>query len=128
MSFDSEKMPYARLDYRLFFASQAAAGGSMFEDINLSYAFELDRIRLHMSGAHGSVEDFTVVLSHHRGSYFNQNILSQAMNGVQDVLYQADPPARINRGDTIHFSMVASAANPWGLEVSGWAITQAPRG
>lgn len=127
MSFESKTLPVARMTYNTYYASQAVAGGSMFEDLNLSHAFELDKIYLHMSGLHVSVEGFTVVLSHHMGSYFNEKLLSQAMLGLQDVIYQPSRTIHLHYGDTLHFSLVASTSNFWGLEVSGWAITGIPR-
>ena len=45
------------------------------------------------------------------------------MLGVKDVLWRADPNLFLDSGDVIHFSMEYSAANIYGLEVSGWAIT-----
>ena len=128
MTFSAAQLPYVRLNYMTYYASAAAAGASMFEDLNLSQAFELDRIHLRLPSAVGSVVDFMIHLSHRLGSHFDQNILSQAMNGTRDVLYQADPTVRLHWGDTIHFSLVASNNDNWGLEVGGWAITQAPRG
>jgi hypothetical protein len=46
------------------------------------------------------------------------------MLAVQDVLYQPDPTLRYHKSDVIHFSMNYSAANIYGLSVSGWAITR----
>ena len=88
-----------------------------------SFAFELDKIRLRLSGAHVSIVDFMAYVSHHLGDHFNQNLISQAMLGVKDVLWRADPNLFLHSGDVIHFSMEYSEGNIYGLEISGWAIT-----
>lgn len=127
-----EYLPYARMQYyTFFFTAGSAVGGAatestMSENFAPSFAFELEKIRLRLSGAHASVVDFMAYVSHHLGDHFNHNLISQAMNGVKDVLYQADPTLKLYDGDVIHFSMIYSAANIYGLEVMGWSITRAP--
>lgn len=127
-----EFLPYQRLKYFTYFFTAGSAVGAadtdstMSENFVPSFAFELEKIRLRLSGAHVSVVDFMVYISHHLGDHFNHNLISQAMNGVKDVLYQPAPTLRYHQDDVIHFSMVYSAANIYGLSVSGWCVTQAP--
>jgi len=87
--------------------------------------YEIDKIRVRLSSVHASVVDFTATMIHHKGSYYNRLFLSTAMNGIQDAVFSAFPTLVMHYGDSIQFSMVMSAANVAGIEVSGWAITGA---
>lgn len=127
MTFSAEYLPYARQKYFTYFATGGSAANTdscMIEFFAPSFAFELDKIHLRLSTAHASIVDFLIYISNHIGSYYNYNLLSQAMLAIRDVLYQATPYMIFHSGDQIHFSMNLSAANHYGLEVSGWAITQ----
>lgn len=97
---------------------------TMDEQFDASCAFILDKIRLHLSTVHVSIVSFVVRLSHHLGSEYNEVIVSQAMLGVIDLLYQADPPRFFYPDDTLSIAMPMSAMNTYGLEITGWAITQ----
>lgn len=124
-----QHLPYARQKYTTyFFTDGSAVGGAatestMSENFAWDGAFELEKIRLRLSAAHVSIVDFMAHVSHHLGDHFNQNLISQAMVGVKDVLLQFNPTLKLHPSDVIHFSMIYSAANIYGLEVSGWAIT-----
>lgn len=126
MSFTEKQLPHSRQKYLTFFAtggSAANTNSTMIEFVDYGQAFELEKIRLRLSLAHVSVVDLMVYISNHLGSYYNHNLLSQAMAGVKDVLLQFDPTLKLHPEDVIHCSMIYSAANHYGLEVSGWAIT-----
>lgn len=129
MSFTDKRLPVSKYNYFRFFAtdgdSAAAWDDTMDEQFDPSCAFLLDQIRLHLSTAHASVVSFYVIVSNHIDSAYNEVLISQAMNGVKDVVYQADPPRLFFPGDTFSIGMAMSAANKYGLEISGWAITQA---
>ncbi len=127
MTFSAEYLTYARQRYFTYFAtggSTADTASCMIETFAPSFAFELDKIHLHLSTVHVSIVDFLAWTSHHLYSYLNHDLISQAMAGMKGVLYQAEPYLIFHSGDTIHFSMPISAANHYGLEVSGWAITR----
>jgi len=96
----------------------------MIEPYVARFAFELNKVHLHLSSPHASIVDFMAYLSHRTNSYFNQGLISAAMLGLSDYLYHPGESAIIVfSGDCIHCSMVYSAANHYGLEISGWAIT-----
>lgn len=122
-------LPYARQKYVTYFCTNGSAVGGAATESTLSEnfvwngGFELEKIRLRLSQGHVSAVDFMAYVSNHLGIHYNQNLISQAMIGVKDVLYQPDPTLKLHPGDVIHFSMEYSAANIYGLEVSGWAIT-----
>jgi hypothetical protein len=126
MSFTAEYLPYARQRYFTYYAtggSAADTGSTMVEEFAPSFAFMLDKIHLHLSSVHASVEDLMVHILHRANSYYDYDLLSQAMNGIKDVLHFPSRPLLLHSGDTVRFSMVYSAANHYGLEISGWAIT-----
>jgi hypothetical protein len=126
MSYTKKELPYSRQKYLTFLAtggSVANTGSTMIETWTMSNAFELEKVRLRLSTAHASAVDLMVEISHHLGSYYNHKILSEAMAGKQDVLLQLDPTLKLFQGDAVNASMVLSAANHYGLEFSGWAIT-----
>ena len=128
MTFESKYLPVSRHRYFSFFATDgnpiAAWDETMDEQFSPSYAFILDKIRLHLSTVHVSIVSFIVTLSHHIDSAYNEIMISQAMLGVRDLLYQAHPPRFFHLGDTLSIAMPMSAANVYGIEISGWAITQ----
>jgi len=128
MSFISKYLPVSKHRYFSFFATDgnpiAVWDSVLDEQFDPSYAFILDKIRLHLSTVHISIVSFVVTLSHHIDSAYNEIIISQAMLGVHDLLYQADPPRFFHPGDTLSIAMNMSAANTYGLEITGWAITQ----
>jgi hypothetical protein len=128
MSFTSKYIPVSKHRYFRFFASDGnsavAWDDTMDEQFDPSCAFILDQIRLHLSTAHVSAVSFYVYMSHHLGSAYNEMILSQAMLGVLDLVYQADNPRVFLAGDTFSIGMAMSAANTFGLTISGWAVTQ----
>ena len=132
MAFIEKELPYARIKQFQFFASDGGAvvapDAEFVESLTPSYAFEVEKLKLRLSTAHASVVDFMVTLSHHMGSEFDQNILSQAMNGVQDVNLMFNPTLKLHSGDTINCSLIMSAVNTYGIEITGWSITVPARG
>lgn len=131
MAFTNKYLPTAKQKYFTFFATGTTAGGAAYkmdEQFAPSFAFILDKIRVHFSTAHVSVVSFTVLVSHHIGSVYNEILISQAMSDVFDFTYQADPDRYFHYLDTFSCAMEMGAANSYGLEISGWAITIPSRG
>lgn len=102
--------------------SAADTGSTLVEFFCPSFPFELDKICLHLSSAHPSVVDFIAYVSHFSNSYYNKNLISQAMFGEQDILWQPSQNLFFHSGDCVHCSMVYSGANHYGVTISGWAI------
>ena len=128
MAFTKKVKPVSKHNYFRFFATDgnaaAAWDDTLDEAFDPSCAFLLDQIRLHLSTAHASIVSFYVIVSNHIDSAYNEVLVSQAMFGIKDVVYQADPPRTFWAGDTFSIGMAMSALNTYGLEISGWAITQ----
>ena len=128
MAFTAKYLPVSKHRYFRFFASEShpaiAWDETMDEQFDPSCAFILDQIRLHLSTVHVSVVSFYVILSNHIDSAYNEVLISQAMLGIKDVVYQADPDRVFWAGDTLSCGMGMSDPNTFGLTISGWAITQ----
>lgn len=128
MSFTPKYLPVSKHRYFRFFASDgnpaAAWDDTMDEQFDPSCAFILDQIRIHLSTVHVSIVSFYVIVSNHIDSAYNEVLISQAMLGIKDVVYQADPPRTFWQGDTFSIGMAMSLANTFGLTISGWAVTQ----
>ena len=126
MSFTDKYLPVAKQRYFTFFATGATAGGAgykMDEQFNPSFAFMLDKIRLHLSTLLLSTNSFTVLISHHLGGAYNEVLISLSASCVLDYVYQADPDRYFHLGDTFSCAMEMGAENTYGLEISGWAVT-----
>lgn len=114
-------IPEERIEYFTHFFT--GNDSQLIESFSPSFEYELNKVRLRLSTSHVSDVHFMVTLSHHLGSQYDQNILSQSMNAVRDVWLALDPGLKLNFDDTLRFSLILSASNTWGLEVGGWAIT-----
>ena len=127
MTFTEKYLPVSKHRYFTFFASDGAPAVAWDDDLDeqflASWGYTLDKIRIHLSTAHVSVVSFVVTLSHHIDSAYNEILVSQAMVGVKDVLFQAEPNRLFHADDTLSIAMAMSAANTYGLEISGWMIT-----
>ena len=124
IGFTKTDQTYSRQYYFRYFATASVADNSnMGIALAPDFDYELDLVRLHLSTAHVSVVDFIVTTSHASNSYYNETIISQAMNGVGDVEYRPDTTRKFSYQDGLVFSMLMSAANVYGIEVSGWAVT-----
>lgn len=123
MAFTKESLPVSRYEFFTYFAT--GAGDDMDQDLVLSTATELYEVRIHLSTTHASVEDFVGLLSANSVSVYNMILFSKAMNGLKDYIWRPSDakPMYLNKGDTLTFSMIMSAANVFGITVQGWAIT-----
>jgi len=131
MAFTTKYLPVQRDKYFTFFTtdgSDALPGVEYTEQLAMSGAFELEKIRLHLSTIHVSIVDFTAGLSHHINSVYDQVLVSKAMLGIKDYEYRFNPTLKLHSGDVIRFSFIMSAVNFYGLEIAGWTITRPPGG
>lgn len=105
-----------------FFTKQKA--GSNVESLNPDgQFFKLEEVRLHFSSAFASSRDFTIRLSSIKGSEYNLTLLSQALSGIQDLLWQPDRPLVMLSDDQVVFSWTqVSDVNTLGLNVLGWGV------
>lgn len=124
MAFTETNLPYTRGEYFSYYATDGGAGNvTMDEYLAYDKAIELKEIRVHFSVACALAKDFTVFLSSGQGSAYNLMLLSQAMNGIQDLIWILDQPMLFFQDDTIEFSLsLAAAGNYFGLNVIGWSV------
>jgi hypothetical protein len=108
----------------LDFYSSGGVDGSFVESLAPGKMFRLEEVRLHLSVVHASVEDFAIRISSSFGSAYNQVLISQAMNGVANYLWQPTNPMIFNSDDQLVFSLfIKSATNIYGLNVKGWGVS-----
>lgn len=89
-----------------------------------SKRWRLKEVRLKFSSTFASVEDFVVEVSSILGSYFNQKIVSQALNGVINYYNQFDSAVPLSASDTLNFTFsMGSGTNIAGIQVFGWAVS-----
>ena len=130
MAFEETKTytTYSRQKHFAFFystGSTATTASTLLMTFDPKFDFELEKIRLHLTVAFPSVRDFMVRLAHHLSTAFNQNLMSQAMNGIQDVMWHPSATLKMCYGDVMSVSFMHSAPGFIGIEFSGWAITTA---
>ena len=127
MAFTKEYLPNMLWEEFMFFVSGGEHGAFIESISNMQgwEIFKIAEIRLHLSVVHVSVQDFTMRLSADsaQGSNFNQVFLSQAMLGINELLWIPDRPLIFQSDDQVVFSMgVASGTNVYGLAVYGWSV------
>lgn len=113
---------YENQRYIPFMAYTTKNSGALGESLAFNGPFLIGEIRAHFSVAFASVRDFIVSLSCAEGSAHNVTWLSQAMNGVQDLVVHYSEPLLFGSGDTLNLSFFQSTTNILGLNVIGWAV------
>jgi hypothetical protein len=105
-----------------FFKTQKAASNVESLDPDGQF-FKLAEVRLHFSSTFGSTQDFTIRLSSIKGSEYNLLLLSQALSGLRDLLWQPSQALLLLSDDQIVFSWTqVSDVNTLGLNVLGWGV------
>jgi len=82
---------------------------------------EFDEMKLHLSAAATAANTLTVNLRSKSGSAYDAKLYSQAMVGVQDILWQPERPIKLNGRDRIAVAWTNDAAadnKTWGLLVN----------
>jgi len=77
--------------------------------------YELRSITAHFSADPG-VENLTVTLDANAGAVYDMNLLTQAMSGVTDLLWQ--PGVILEAGDQIEIAMTNAGARTYGIQVT----------
>jgi len=105
-----------------FFATKGI--GAMNLTIYPGKIWKLKEVRMHLSVAFGSVQNFIISLSAAKGSAYNMLLLSQAMNTVSEVNLYYSTPLLFLSDDHLNLSMFTSIATVKGIEVIGsWAVS-----
>ena len=102
-----------------FHRETGAAGTDIDVTFSPGIPFQLEEIRIHLS-ADGVGNTLTATLesdaSTAAGEY-DVVILSQAMAGVTDVVYQPDRPQQFGRDDDLAIAWTRGADVVWGVEI-----------
>jgi len=125
MAFDGDYIQYQRWDQFHFYDTFSIALPFVGETKSLAPAdlWKLEEIRLHFSTAFASAEYLKIRISSIKGSAFNIVILSQSLNGVEDLRVHFSQPLLLFSDDQLIFYISnVSHANVGGLEVIGWAV------
>ncbi len=82
--------------------------------------WELAELKLHLdASATTAGNNFVVQQRSKRGSYYDTVLLSQAMAGVTDILWQPDYAIKLNGKDRVDFTWTNDATKrSWGLQVN----------
>lgn len=104
------------------YRAQDTGNGAVVETLNPGFDFELLEVRLHLSAASATAENFTVTLDSGTNAVYDAKLLSKDMNGVQDYIFTfTDTGQGVSRyfenGDEIDFAWTNTNARTWGLEV-----------
>lgn len=89
--------------------------------VSTADTWELDEVCLHLSAVATAANNFVVRKRSHFGSAFDVVILTQAMNGVSDVVWQPDRPIKMNGKDRLVSTWTNDAgadAKTYGLQIN----------
>lgn len=78
---------------------------------------ELVCVKLHLSAAGGTAENFTVTIDSATAAAYDTILFSQDMNTVTDILWVPDQPIPILNDDELDFAYVNTNTRTYGLEV-----------
>jgi len=83
--------------------------------LNASYL--LVGFKLHLSAADANGESLSLDIDSNKGSYWDTDLFSQTMTGIQDLVQMYSTPILINGKDLLKFSWTNTGAKTWGLEL-----------
>ena len=78
--------------------------------------YELKSMTAHFSADPG-VENLTVTLDTNAGAVYDMNLLTQAMSGVTDLLWQPDGII-LEAGDQIEIAMTNASTRTYGIQIT----------
>lgn len=125
MAFTEVFIPNSRHSHFYFYAATAgSADESLSESLDLSCAFELCEVRLHLSAVHASTESFVVTVDAYGGAAYDTIVDDWSAEGLQDHTWRPSIPMLCQKGDIITFALAKSAATigKAGLTVCGWCV------
>lgn len=79
--------------------------------------YELISVTAHFSGDPG-VENLTITLDANAGAAYDVNLLTQAMSGVTNLLWQPDAPLILERGDQLEIAMTNANTRTYGIQIT----------
>lgn len=79
--------------------------------------FVFEEVRIHLSAASSTSENFVVTLDSGRGSEYDVKLYSQDMDTVQDLIYQPVDPHEFEAEDSLVFTWTNTNSRTWGMEI-----------
>ncbi len=124
MSFTQEvTSPERYWPFHFYAGAGILVNSTLVETFTFAKKFRVADIRTHFSVAIVSAIDYMINVSSINGSAYNTKILSQAINGVQDIFLHYSSYLQLNSGDYLNFeTSLISTANWFGIDVYGWAV------
>jgi hypothetical protein len=125
MAFVGDEISYKRWDmfqyYDVSVPYNSTTGINTF--LTQSVLWQLQELRLHFSTAIGSVVYLKCKISSIINSTLNTILLSQSLNGVQDLVLYYSAPMLFHSGDILRITASSiSVTNVVGIEAMGWAV------
>lgn len=91
--------------------------GAISETLDIDEAIMIHEVRLHLSAAGGSSENFSVKLDSHNGSEYDVVFSATDMNALTDKHWQPTYPVYVSGEDAVDFTYTNTNGKTWGLEV-----------
>lgn len=91
--------------------------GAMSYTLVPNKEFVFEEVRIHLSAASATSEDFTITLSSGKGAVYNVVLYRQDMNTLADLVYQPDPGHEFEPNDSLVFAWTNTNARTWGMEI-----------
>lgn len=122
MAFSKDYKAYDRkTDFHFYFSGQADGWES--QSLEEGKRIGLKEVRLHFDSTFNSVEDFIVYVSSINGSAYNLKLISEALNGVDDIIVQFSNEIILFSDDQLVFNgSMVSNTHLYGLEALGWSV------
>jgi len=98
--------------------SYETGAGAMSVTFTPGKDFTFEEVRLHLSAASATAENFVVTLVSGKGAVYNIKLYSQDMDTVQDLVYQPEKKHDFDEGDSLTFTWTNTNARTWGLEIA----------
>jgi len=79
--------------------------------------FVLTEVRIHLSAASATAENFVIAVDSPKGSEYDVVLYSRDMNTVQDLVYQPDPRHGFAAGESLKFTWTNTNARTYAMEI-----------
>lgn len=79
--------------------------------------FVFEEVRIHLSAASATSENFTITIASSKGSEYNTKIYSKDMDTVQDLVYQPEQAHELEAEDSLVFAWTNSNTRTYGMEI-----------
>ena len=96
----------------------AKGAGAMNETLTPNGAWELKEVRLHLSAAGGTSENFSIIENAGEGSAYNVVHLATDMETASDVVQSFyHEEKHFSQNDSVNFTYTNTGSRTWGLKV-----------